>query len=274
MLAAMARRTMSDFSQAPVDVVVRAAQQDDDQAVAELFRRTSGRARRVAATYCHRNDVDDAVAEGFARALGHLAQLRDPSAAPAWIARCVFRAAMDLSRRRARQRPVGSALDLDQQAGPTAARAAPAAEAALSALDRLAVGRALSELPPGDRQILWLRFHLGFPVREVARTLGLPDGTARRRCFEAGRLLQERYLGQHLQPATGDCVPISRLLCRAVRRDLSATARRRVTSHLGRCPACRARRDELSELVAGSGRLRGLSGLSGLTGLDRLGQAA
>jgi RNA polymerase sigma-70 factor (ECF subfamily) len=231
--------------------LAHAAQDGDRQALAELFRRVAPKARRVAASYCSRSDLDDAVAEGFARALTNFAQLREPGAVEAWIIRCVVRAANDLSRRHTRQLLGGSAADLETRQVREAHLMSlhqSAADGALSAIDRLAVKRALARLPEGYRQLLWLRFHAGLSVKDIAEWLSLPEGTARRRCFEATRLLEERYLIDQLCPASGTCAQMTVIMCRSVRRPPGSTTGRRLDAHLLRCPECRARQAALDEL--------------------------
>src|SRR6202022_3061258 len=82
----------------------------------------------------------------------------------------------------------------------------------------------------------------------MAEWLSLPEGTARRRCFEATRLLEERYLIDQLCPASGACAQMTVLMCRSVRRPLGLTTSRRLDAHLLRCPECRARQAALDEL--------------------------
>jgi RNA polymerase sigma factor (sigma-70 family) len=196
------------------------------------------------------------VADGFARALGSLEQLRDPASVEGWIMRCIARAAIDLSRRSARLRPYGTAFDLDR-ARPAASAASPcAAEAALITFEWLAVRRAMAEIPDRHRELLCLRFQAGLSVREIAERLGAPEGTLRRRCMEASRTLEQTFLRAQLRPAFGACAPITQLLCRGARRELSPASTRKVAAHLRHCPGCRARHDELTALVAGLRRRR------------------
>jgi RNA polymerase sigma factor (sigma-70 family) len=229
------------------------ARDGDNEAAGELFRRIRDRARRRAAGWCDRRDLDDAVAEGFARALASLAQLREPAAVEHWILRCVARAAIDQSRRAARQRPSGMALDLDSRVAPGPS----AADAALAARDRLALRQALDEVPEHHRRLLDLRFGHGLTVREIAEQLGAPEGTLRRHCVEASRLLEQGFLRRQLCPAAGPCAPVTRLLCKGARRELSGPATRTVSAHLQYCGGCRRRRDELGSLMAGLRRRAG-----------------
>jgi RNA polymerase sigma factor (sigma-70 family) len=222
-------------------------------ATAELFRRLSTKGRLTAASWCHPSEVDDAVAEGFTRAFASFPQLRQPAAVESWILRCVARAAMDLSRRAARQRPSGSAADLDWRFAPSPS----AADAAMVAWDRIALRRAWADVPDRHRQLLDLRFNHGLSVREIALQMGAPEGTLRRHCMEATRLLEQGFLCHQLCPPSGTCAPVTRLLCRGVRRQLSGPATRTVTAHLRYCRGCRQRRDELGVLVAGLNRKAG-----------------
>jgi RNA polymerase sigma-70 factor (ECF subfamily) len=230
-----------------VAAIGEAVKRGDGDATAELYRRTVARGRRTAGMWCASSDVDDAVADGFVRALGSFEQLKDPAAVERWIIRCVARAAIDLSRRRARLRPSGAALDLDLDRTTSSPSAA---DDALAAFDRLALRRALADLPEHHRQVLCLRYHGGLSVREIAEQLGAPEGTLRRRCMEASRVLAQTFLRSQLRPASGPCAPITQLLCRGARRELSRASTRKVADHLRRCPACRARHDAIGELVA------------------------
>jgi RNA polymerase sigma-70 factor (ECF subfamily) len=237
-----------------VDALAEAAKGGDREAVGELYRRIVSRARRTAAARCDPPDVDDAVSDGFIRALASFEQLRDPAAVERWIMRCISRAAIDLSRRRARLRPCGAAPDLDLE---RVASSPSAADGALAAIDRLLVRRAVAELPERHRHLLRLRFHDGLSVREIAARSGTPEGTLRRRSMEAARLLEQTLLRSLLTPASGPCAPITELLCRGARRELPVRSTRKVAAHLRRCPGCAARRDELGELLAGLRPSRG-----------------
>jgi len=240
----LSRRALAGSTPAEL---VAAARSGDDGAAGELYRRTARRARAAARCFCADADADDAVADGLSRALSRLDQLSDPSAVEAWMIRCAVRAAVDLSRHRQRQSPTGSVEALRQCVLPSVESAA---DTALTVLDRGAVAMVLRDLPPDDRLLLQLRYHAGFSVRQIAETLGRPDGTVRRQCAEARSMIGQRYLGHQLRPSAGPCAPIADLMCRAAYRRLSDHSRRRIDQHLRRCRACRDRRRELAELLS------------------------
>lgn len=58
---------------------------------------------------------------------------------------------------------------------------------------------AFRRLTPEQRAIVVLHHHLGYPLTEIADTLGIPDGTARSRLHHAVRQLRAA-LGDGLTP--------------------------------------------------------------------------
>ncbi|MER5689888.1 RNA polymerase sigma factor [Streptomyces sp. NPDC002205] len=56
----------------------------------------------------------------------------------------------------------------------------------------LAVADVLEELPAAQRQVLVLRFYADLPVRDIARMLGLPEGTVKSRLHAAAGALRSR----------------------------------------------------------------------------------
>jgi len=173
--------------------LARRAQQDDAAAMGELYRRMAGRALAAARCYATPNDAEDAVADGFVRALTFLHQLRDAQAVESWVIRCVVRAAIDLSRKRRRQYPNPAISELADRSCPPSESAA---EWALRAIDHQEVATTLDALPPRTRTLLRLRYEATLSVREIAVLLNEPEGTVRRRCFEARRLARHRFLRQ------------------------------------------------------------------------------
>lgn len=60
---------------------------------------------------------------------------------------------------------------------------------------RVAVERALAELPPHYRAPLLLHGHYGFSVREVAEALGISEGAAKTRLYRAREMFRQVYEG-------------------------------------------------------------------------------
>jgi RNA polymerase sigma-70 factor (ECF subfamily) len=60
----------------------------------------------------------------------------------------------------------------------------------LSIADRDQLERGFRRLPPDQRAILVMHHFLGYPLVEIAETLGIPPGTARSRLHNAHRAMR------------------------------------------------------------------------------------
>jgi RNA polymerase sigma-70 factor (ECF subfamily) len=124
-----------------------------------------------------RHAAEDAVQDGLLHAWRAMPSLRDPDRFEAWLRRIVVRAAIDASRRRLPTvelafDPVDPARTADAQA------------------TRDLLDRAFARLSAIHRAILVLRFYLDLSVPEIARTLGIPTGTAKSRLHNATRAMR------------------------------------------------------------------------------------
>jgi len=114
----------------------------------------------------------DAVQEALIRAWRDLPGLRDPERFDAWLHRLVVNACLDLLRRRKRRVIEVELLPIDHPATP---------DVATDLADRQLLDAALARLEPGHRAVVALHYLLGMPLPDVARTLGIPSGTAKSR---------------------------------------------------------------------------------------------
>ncbi len=102
----------------------------------------------------------DAVQDGFANAVRQRASFRGTGSLEAWIARCVINAAQDALRRR----PSWNGHSPDETGSG-------AFEVASTVRD------AVRNLPPRQREALFLRFYLDFDYAAIAETLDIEVGT-------------------------------------------------------------------------------------------------
>lgn len=122
----------------------------------------------------------DAVQEAWTGIVRGLATLREPETFPSWSYAIVTRRCQDVLRRKAREPPTASEVDLVD----------PTAVDQEQALD---LRRAVAALPPDQRAGMALFYIEGFSVAEIAEALGIPAGTVKTRLFHARRALR-RYL--------------------------------------------------------------------------------
>ena len=134
--------------------------------------------------------AEDAVQEALARAWERSQRGDSIDSLSAWVTRV----AVNLTHSRWRRARV------EARNGPEPPRLPADAD------DRMDVERALAALPRRQREATVLRYYLGMDVAEVARTLGVTEGTAKTTLFRARQALAAA-LGDHDEEAN-DRVPL------------------------------------------------------------------
>ena len=176
------------------DALVRRARTGDAAAFEALVDARIDRCYRIAVSILS-NDADaaDATQDALVLAWRQLPRLRDPAGFDSWLNRIVANAALMARRHRVRLREVSV-----QPADPGADSPQPEARQDLHArtqmdvmVDNDAIGRAFDRLRPQDRMILVLHHVEERPVAEIARSLGIPVGTAKWRLHAARGALEK-----------------------------------------------------------------------------------
>jgi RNA polymerase sigma-70 factor (ECF subfamily) len=154
---------------------VTRARQGDSTAFEQLAMQHVTNLYRIATAMVGAADARDVTQETLVAAWRQLPRLRDDGRFEPWLRQiCVNRCRNEL-RRRARH-PETNNLLADAFETHRASSADP------SALDRrLAVSDALAVLPPTQRAVVVLHYFVGLPLREVAGTLAIPEGTVKSR---------------------------------------------------------------------------------------------
>jgi RNA polymerase sigma-70 factor, ECF subfamily len=141
------------------------------------------------------NDADaaDATQDALVAAWRQLPRLRDTSAFDGWLNRIVANAALMARRRRVRLREVSvsPAYPGEEAPQPEPAQDPLARTPMDDVVDNDALGRAFDRLRPKDRMILVLHHVEERPVAEIARSLGIPVGTAKWRLHAARGALEK-----------------------------------------------------------------------------------
>lgn len=174
-------RTRTEFLALPIVGV-------DDELEVEFearLRECSTLAVRVAFSVLrHREDAEDVAQEALVRAHHNFRKLRDRDRFRAWLVRTTWRAALD--HRRGEQRRLVRQFE----------HGLPAADAADDSVESRERARdlweAIDRLPEKLRMTLVLSAIGGHDIAEVARLLGLPEGTVKSRLFNARRELREQ----------------------------------------------------------------------------------
>ena len=125
--------------------------------------------------------AEDAVQQALLGAWRDLPTLRDPDRFDAWMLKLVVNACYAESRTERRWSAKVRVIPLDSPVEPDVARS-------VAARDELE--HAFRRLTPEQRAVVVLHHHLGYPLTEIAATLGIPEGTARSRLHYAVRQLR------------------------------------------------------------------------------------
>ena len=160
---------------------MRLAQRGDREAFAALVPEAVDRLLGVAYRILGDRDQAEEVTQlAVITAWRKLPSLREPERFEAWTYRLVVSACRDEVRRRPWevQAPVALAL-LPEFGNP---------ESQVDERDRL--DRAFSRLSVDHRAVIVLHHHLGLPLVEVGRIVGIPTGTARSRLHYAVRAMR------------------------------------------------------------------------------------
>ena len=178
---------------AGVDAVVRRAAHGDADAFASLVTTRLDRCFRLAYSIVgNEADAADAAQEGFVSAWRQLPRLRDLSVFDSWLNRIIANAARMSRRHRFRLREIQVAPTGDEGASSFEPdHADPAAGRQIESVAAAdALGRSFDRLREQDRLILVLHHVEERPLVEIARTLGIPVGTAKWRLHRARQALE------------------------------------------------------------------------------------
>ena len=224
--------------------LIATARLEDHGAYGELFRRHGDAARAAArALVGRRADIDDLVAEGFARVLNAIRRGGGPELAfRPYLLTCIRNVFYDRARADAHLDPAGEMPDIVDAALET--RAA-------SGDDRALIARAFATLPERWQLVLWHTEIEGRPAAEVAPLIGLAPNAVAALAYRAREGLREAYLQAHLQRTPPKACGEARMrLAGYARESLSTRDRQLVDTHLERCDRCRAILVELRDVAA------------------------
>jgi RNA polymerase sigma factor (sigma-70 family) len=223
--------------------LIAAARSGDAEAYGVLYQRHSAAADRLARQIVkHQADVDDVVAETFARVLHALKRGLGPAQAfRPYLLTAVRRVAIDLIRGQRKQVPTEEA-DLPDPGEPFS-------DPVIADLDRAIVARAFTSLPERWSAVLWHTEVEESKPAEVAELLGISANGVSALSYRAREGLKQAYLQLHLSDHTdANCKPIATKLGGYVRGRLSRRSSREVEKHLRNCADCTAAYADLSAI--------------------------
>jgi RNA polymerase sigma-70 factor (ECF subfamily) len=162
--------------------LVEAARHGDQAAFVDLVRPRSDRLFAIAQRILRDVDrAEDALQDALVIAWRDLRGLRDPDRFDAWLRKLLVNVCIGQATRERRRTVNLRVLPVDGPAAP---------DELLTVADRDQLERGFRRLPPDQRAILVMNHFLGYSPAEIAEALGIPDGTARSRLFNAHRAMR------------------------------------------------------------------------------------
>lgn len=159
----------------------------DRQAMATLMERYWQHAKDQASAILNDEQLaEDAAQETMVIVLLKLDDLRKPAAFAGWLRQIARSQATRLLRRRG----ASSQESVCEQAAPDGAPA----DSQHAELMRL-VRRTVASLPDSSREPVRMYYLAEVPQQEIARALGVPEGTIKRRLHDARKRLRDMLLG-------------------------------------------------------------------------------
>jgi RNA polymerase sigma-70 factor (ECF subfamily) len=142
----------------------------------------------------NREDTADLLQEIFARAYRSLKRFRGDSGFHTWVHRIAVNTTLNFLKSHKRRRPMSldemdPAIECDKEYLELTAASDPVREAGLNELQQH-LNAALQKLPESHRAVVVMFDIQGMPHAEIARIMGLSEGTVRSRLFYAHRQLQ------------------------------------------------------------------------------------
>lgn len=166
--------------------LLSAARRGDEAAFLALYRRHAGRVRRLVERWVADPDVvEDLCQESWLRAFRGLDRFRGDSEFGSWIHTIARNVVMGRGRTIQRRSEL-----LAESWRPVTAVHPERIEL------RLELNRALSALPPGMRQVLWMHDVEGWTHKDIGTFLGVAPGTSKSQLFRARARLRETLRGE------------------------------------------------------------------------------
>ncbi len=208
----------------------------------------------------HRQDAEDTAQETLLQTVPQLPQFDSPEALAVWLYK-VARSRCLMSRRRSKFAP-HPALSLDellpdrsQLEALTTSRETGPEQQLLRAESREDLQRAVLKIPPDYRMVLVLHDMEELTTEEVARIIGLREGTVRVRLHRA-RVFLRNQLARKIKPTrrprqqpSARCKRLFTLLSDYIDQQVDPSICAEMEGHLGDCAPCKAYLASLEETV-------------------------
>jgi RNA polymerase sigma-70 factor, ECF subfamily len=161
--------------------LVLLAQSNDSRAYEQLYHMHVGRVLALCVRLCKDRDMaEDLTQEAFVQAWRKLSSFRGDSAFGSWLYRIATNTALSYLRK---QKPFLNSLDIDDVPEPGFRETSD---------EQIGLESAISELPDGARAVFVLYSLEGYTHDEIAKLLGIAQGSSKAQLHRARQLLRRK----------------------------------------------------------------------------------
>ena len=134
------------------------------------------------------SDAEDVLQETFVTAYTKIRELRKPEALRSWLFQILSRCALGMIRRRTREVPDEQIVEKSEEKADLTVGLG--VREYSDAEDRLIIGEWLQQLDPAHREVVVLFYYNEMSTGEIAKVLGIFEGTVRSRLYYARKELK------------------------------------------------------------------------------------
>lgn len=183
------------------DLITRAAD-GDASAFQALVEQHRSMVYRVAYQFAgNHHDAEDIAQEVFLKVYRSLDQFRQDAQLSSWLYRIVMNACIDHRRRHVPAAGAPSAEEAERRLASVEEETPGPEDRAYAGELGQAIALEVSRLPPGQRVVFIMRHHQGLKLGEIARLLGLAEGTVKRQLHAAVHRLRHALAHAHVPAA-------------------------------------------------------------------------
>lgn len=233
--------------------LLEAVRAGDREALAALVERHAPAVYRFAAKMCRQaEDAEDVLQETLLSAARHLGDFRGDAQLTTWL--YAVARSFCIKRRRTSKFAPGELVSLEHspEASALASGERSPEQAASERETALELDRAIAELEPEQREVLWLRDVEGLSAQEVSTVVDASVAAVKSRLHRARVALRAKLAREPAAPppsAPGACPDAAELFSRHLEGEIGTEACRAMEEHLARCAHCRAACESLKHTL-------------------------
>jgi len=141
-----------------------------------------------------KSDAEDAMHDAFIKVFAHISNFRGDAAVETWITRIMVNTSINVIRKVARR---GIKKDIEKVVLKDENDQTEMLDESSDTLSAQDVLQLITALPPGYRAVLSMYALDGFTHKEIAKKLGISEGTSKSQLAKARRMLKSRIEQSH-----------------------------------------------------------------------------